>query len=60
MVLLQWLCSAGLDTEVFSLNLPWQLISHLFLVTTSEDSRRRGQQDEMVGWHHRLDGHEFG
>ena len=21
--------------------------------------RRRGQQDEMVGWHHRLDGHEF-
>ena len=22
--------------------------------------RRRGRQDEMVGWHHRLDGHEFG
>ena len=22
--------------------------------------RRRGQQDEMAGWHHRLDGHEFG
>ena len=21
--------------------------------------RRRGRQDEMVGWHHRLDGHEF-
>ena len=21
--------------------------------------RRRGGQDEMVGWHHRLDGHEF-
>ena len=21
--------------------------------------RRRGWQDEMVGWHHRLDGHEF-
>ena len=21
--------------------------------------RRRGQQDEMVGWHHLLDGHEF-
>jgi len=20
--------------------------------------RRRGRQDEMVGWHHRLDGHE--
>ena len=24
-----------------------------------EGRRRRGQQDEMVGWHHRLDGHEF-
>ena len=22
--------------------------------------RRRGRQDEMAGWHHRLDGHEFG
>ena len=21
--------------------------------------RRRGRQDEMAGWHHRLDGHEF-
>ena len=21
--------------------------------------RRRGQQDEMVGWHHQLGGHEF-
>ena len=26
----------------------------------TEGRRRRGQQeDEMVGWHHRLDGHEF-
>ena len=22
--------------------------------------RTRGRQDEMAGWHHRLDGHEFG
>ena len=21
--------------------------------------RRRGRQDEMAGWHHRLDGHDF-
>ena len=21
--------------------------------------RRRGLQDEMAGWHHQLDGHEF-
>ena len=24
-----------------------------------EGRRRRGKQDEMVGWHHRLDGQEF-
>ena len=24
-----------------------------------EGKRRRGQEDEMVGWHHQLDGHEF-
>ena len=24
-----------------------------------EGGRRRGRQDEMVGWHHRLDGPEF-
>ena len=25
-----------------------------------EGRRRRGTEDEMVGWHHRLDGHGFG
>ena len=24
-----------------------------------EGRKKRGQQDEMVGWHHQLDGHEF-
>ena len=24
----------------------------------TEDRRRRGRQDEMVGWHHRLNGQE--
>ena len=24
-----------------------------------EGKRRRGQEDEMVGWHHRLNGHKF-
>ena len=24
-----------------------------------EGRKRRGRQDEMVGWHHLLDGHEF-
>ena len=26
----------------------------------TEDRRRRGRQDEMVGWHHQLNGHGFG
>ena len=25
----------------------------------TEGRRRRGRQDKKVGWHHRLDGHEF-
>ena len=25
-----------------------------------EGRRRRGQENEMVGWHHQLNGHEFG
>ena len=25
----------------------------------TEGRRRRGQQDEMVGWHHRLNRHEI-
>ena len=25
----------------------------------TEGRRRRGREDEMVGWHHRLHGHEF-
>ena len=25
----------------------------------SDGGRRRGTEDEMVGWHHRLNGHEF-
>ena len=24
-----------------------------------EGGKRRGREDEMVGWHHQLNGHEF-
>ena len=37
-------------------------LTHLSLMLgKTEGRRRRGQttKDEMVGWHHRLDGHEF-
>ena len=30
------------------------------MLGNTEGTRRRGQQDEMVGWHHRLNGREFG
>ena len=29
------------------------------LLAKIKGGRRRGQQDEIVGWHHSLDGHEF-
>ena len=28
------------------------------MLTKTEGKRRRGRQDEMLGWHHRLSGHE--
>ena len=51
------------------LKLKLQCFSHLMRRTDSlektlmlgkiEGRRRRGRQDEMAGWHHQLDGHEF-
>ena len=29
------------------------------MLAKTEGRRRRGREDEMVGWHHRLNGHEF-
>jgi len=50
------------------LKLKLQYFGHLMRKTDSlektlmlektEDRRRRGRQDEMVRWHHRLNGHE--
>ena len=51
------------------LKLKLQYFGHLMQRTDSlektlmlgktEGRRRRGRQDEMVGWHHQCDGHEF-
>ena len=30
------------------------------MLRKTEGKWRRGQEDEMVGWHHGLNGHEFG
>ena len=55
--------------ERLMLKLKLQYFGHLIQRTDSLDKtlvlgkiegrRRRGQQDEMVGWHHQLNGHEF-
>ena len=56
--------------EGLKLKLKLQYYGHLMQRTDSlektvmlgkiEGRRRRGWQGEMVGWHHRLNGHEFG
>ena len=33
-------------------------LEKVLMVGKIEGRRRRGGQDEMVGWHHRLNGHE--
>ena len=55
--------------EGLMLKLNFQYFGHLMGRTDSlektlmlgkiEGGRRWGRQDEMVGWHHRLNGHEF-
>ena len=55
--------------EGLMLKLELQYFGHMMRRTDSlektlmlgkiEGRRRRGQQDEMVGWHHQLNGHEF-
>ena len=58
----------GCSLEGLLLKLKLQYFGHLMQKTDSLETtlmlgkiegRRRGQQDEMVGWHHRLDGREF-
>ena len=36
------------------------LLEKTLMLGKIEGGRRRDQQDGMVGWHHRLNGHEFG
>ena len=58
----------GYSLEGLVLKLQLQYFGHLMLRAESlkktlmlgktEGRRRRGQQDEMVGWHHRLNRHE--
>ena len=61
--------SPGCSSEGLMLKLKLQYFGHLMQRADSsektlmlgkiEGRRRRGRQDEMVGWDHRLNGHEF-
>ena len=61
--------SLGCSLEGLMLKLKLQYFGHLMwradsfektlMLGGTGDRRRRGQQDEMVGWHPRLDGHGF-
>ena len=61
--------SPGCWLEGLMLTLKLQYFGHLMRRTDSfektlmlgkiEGGRRRGRQDEMIGWHHQLNGHEF-
>ena len=60
--------SPGIFLEGMMLKLKLQYFGHLMqrvdslektLLLGGIGGRRRGRQDEMAGWHHQLDGHEF-
>ena len=61
--------SPGCSLEGLMLKLKFQYFGHLIWRIDSLEKtlmlggirgrRRRGQEDEMAGWHHQLDGHEF-
>ena len=34
-------------------------LEKILMLGKTEGKKRRGQEDEMVGWYHGLDGHEF-
>ena len=61
--------SPGYSLERLMLKVKLQYFGHLIrrtdlfekalMLGKIEGGRRRGRQKEMVGWHHRLDGHEF-
>ena len=61
--------SPGCSLEGLMLKLKHQYFGQLMwradsfgktLMVGKTEGRRRGRQDEMVGWHHQVNGHDFG
>ena len=42
-------------------HLMWRIdsLEQTLILGKIEGSKRRGRQDEMVGWHHQVDGHDL-
>ena len=57
----------SLESLMLKLKLQWfghlvqsaDLLENTLMLGKIKGRRIRGKQDEMVGWHHRLNGHEF-
>ena len=57
----------SLEGLMLKLKLQWfghlvpsaDLLEKILMLGNIKGRRRRGEQDEIVGWHHRLNGHEF-
>ena len=58
-----WIFIGRTDAEVLKLqyygHLIWSANSRTLILGKTDGRRRRGWQRTMVGWHHRLNGHEF-
>ena len=61
----QWIFIGRTDAEVEA-SIPWSLDVKSWLIGKDHDAgkdwwqmEQRKTEDEMVGWHHRLDGHKF-
>ena len=59
-----WIFTGGLMLKLklqYFGHLMWRAksLENTLMLGKVEGRRRRGWQDEMVGWHHWLDGHEF-
>ena len=55
-----WMFIGRTDVEAETLMRRADSFEKTLMLGKIEGGRRRERQDEMIGWHHQLNGHEFG
>ena len=60
MSLLIFLCSSDKSCCIYMYNIYICIYTHINTWYNSKRRETRAAEDEMVGWHHRLNGHELG